>query len=35
MPPGQRGFALTTLLRGRNRIVADLRAARQLVEGVL
>jgi hypothetical protein len=35
MAPAQRGFALTTLLRGRNRIVADLRAARRLVEAAL
>jgi hypothetical protein len=31
MPPAQRGFALTQLLRGRNRVVADLNAATRLV----
>ena len=34
MPAAKRGFALTSLLRGRNRIVADLRAARRIVEAV-
>jgi N-acetylated-alpha-linked acidic dipeptidase len=35
MPPTRRGFALTSLSRGRNRVVADLRAAQRLVEAAL
>jgi N-acetylated-alpha-linked acidic dipeptidase len=35
MPPERRGFALTSLLRGRNRVVADLRAAKRLVDAAL
>jgi hypothetical protein len=35
MAPAARGFALTSLLRGRNRVIADLRAAQRLVEGTL
>jgi N-acetylated-alpha-linked acidic dipeptidase len=35
MPPARRGFALTSLLRGRNRVVADLRAAQRLVDSAL
>lgn len=33
LPTARRGFALTQLLRGRNRVVADLRAATRLVQG--
>jgi hypothetical protein len=33
LPADRRGFALTQLLRGRNRVVADLRAATRLVAG--
>ena len=35
VPQDQMGFALTQLLRGRNRVVAALREATQLIEAAL